>query len=161
MGLITGILSALIAAVVSLVVALISYISNRNALKSQREKLDRELQRSMTTKLYDKRLEIYPEAIQITEGLRKSRMEIQGKDISEAYFREIVVKLDEWHNTKAFLLLSEDSVQAFYALRRVTREKPELEGKYSKEHLERIWHAKNAFRYALRSDIQLLYREEI
>ncbi|KAM3106370.1 hypothetical protein ACKFKH_18960 [Phormidesmis sp. 146-20] len=160
MGFITGILSAVIAAGVSVVIALISYIANRNALKLQNEKFERELQRSMTTKLYDKRLEIYPEAIQITDGLRRSKIAIQGKGVPEEYFKGIVAKLDEWHSTRAFLLLSENAVQAFYALRKVVREKPGVEGVYSEEHLEKMWKAKGAFRYALRADIQLLYREE-
>ena len=160
MGWLTGVLSALIAALVSIAVALISYFSNRNELKLQREQLEREQQRSMTTKLYDKRLEVYPEAIQITDGLRKSKLAAQGQDISEDYFSTILEKLDEWHSKKAFLLLSERAVHSFYALRWVLREKPETATGYSQEHLGRIQQAKGKFRYALRLDIQLLYAEE-
>ncbi|NJO51774.1 MAG: hypothetical protein HC840_22790, partial [Leptolyngbyaceae cyanobacterium RM2_2_4] len=64
-------------------------------MKSEREKFERELQRSMTSKLYDLRLEKYPEAIAITDGLRRSRMSDPGEDLSEAYFKAILAKLDE------------------------------------------------------------------
>jgi hypothetical protein len=160
MELFTGVLSAAIAAVVSLVVALISFVTNKNTLKSEREKFERELQRSMTSKLYDLRLEMYPEAIAITDGLRKSRMTAQQPYLPETYFKEILTKLDEWHSARAFLLLSRSAVDTLYTLRKVLREKPELEGQYSKEQLEKIWKAKGAFRSALRSDIQFLYEEE-
>jgi hypothetical protein len=156
----TGILSAVIAAIVSLIAALISFITNKNTLKSERQKFERELQRSMTSKLYDLRLEIYPEAISITDGLRKARMVAPEESLSEEYFKAIVSKLDEWHGAKAFLLLSRNAIDTLYSLRKVLREKSEMNGKYSKEQLERIWRAKNAFRSALRSDIQFLHKEE-
>lgn len=159
MELLTGILSAVIAAMVSLIIALISFMTNKNTLKSEREKFERELQRSMTSKLYDLRLEMYPEAIAITDGLRKSRMSDQA-ELSEAYFKSILTKLDEWHGARAFLLLSRNAVNTLYTLRKVLREKPEMEGKFSKEQLEKIWKAKGAFRSALRADIQFLYEEE-
>lgn len=135
MELFTGVLSAVIAAIVSLIVALVSFVTNKNTLKSEREKFERELQRSMTSKLYDLRLEIYPEAIAITDGLRRSRMITQPEPLSETYFKNILTKLDEWHGTKAFLLLSRGAVNTLYTLRKVLREKPELEGQYSKEQL--------------------------
>ncbi|MBD2067944.1 hypothetical protein H6F93_10480 [Leptolyngbya sp. FACHB-671] len=160
MELFTGVLSAVIAAIVSLIIALISFVTNKNTLRSEREKFERELQRSMTSKLYDLRLEMYPEAIAITDGLRKSQMAAQQAHLSEAYFKDILKKLDEWHGARAFLLLSRSAVDTLYTLRRVLREKPEMEGQYSKEQLEKIWKAKGAFRSALRSDIQFLYEEE-
>jgi hypothetical protein len=159
MELITGVLSAVIAAIVSLVIAIISFIANRNTLKSEREKFERELQRNMTARLYDMRLEVYPEAIAITGGLRKTQMATQ-LNLSPDYFKAILSELDEWHGTKAFLLLSRNAVETLYTLRQVLRESPEANGTYSKDQLDRIWRAKGAFRSALRADIQLLYREE-
>jgi CHASE1-domain containing sensor protein len=129
MELLTGVLSAAIAAIVSLIIALISYLTNKNTLKSEREKFERELQRSMTSKLYDLRLEKYPEAIAITDGLRRSRMSDPGGDLSETYFKAILAKLDEWHGVQAFLLLSPNAVGKLYSLCKVLREKPEIEGK--------------------------------
>ncbi|MEO1094949.1 MAG: hypothetical protein AAFX01_08615 [Cyanobacteria bacterium J06638_28] len=160
MGFLSGILSALVAALVSVTVALISYISSRNELKSQRELLTRSQQREMTLRLYEQRIAVYPEAIQTTDGLRRSRLAAQGNALSPDYFQDILDRLDEWHGERAFLLLSEDAVHTFYALRRILREPPAAEGNYTPEQLERIKDAKDKFRYALRLDIQLLYREE-
>lgn len=161
MELLIAILSASIAAAVSLLVALISFVANRNALQAEYRKLERELQREMTAKLYDARLEVYPEAIAITDGLRRSQLAAQDDAVFEDYFRAILFKLDQWHSKKAFLLLSRNAVYTFYHLRKLLREPPELEGRYSPEQLDRIRRAKGEFRLALRSDIQILYREEM
>ena len=161
MELLIGLLSAAIAATVSLIVAIISFVANRNALKSARESFERELQREMTNKLYEARLEVYPDAIAITDGLRKSRMARQGESPSREYFEAILSKIDDWHGQKSFLLLSRPAVQALYNLRDILREPPDSNGQYSPEQLHRIWRAKGKFRSALRSDIQLLYEEEV
>jgi Rad3-related DNA helicase len=155
-----GILSAVIAAIVSLFIALISALANRRAIQAERERLEIQLQRDMTARLYDVRLEVYPKAIEITEGLRKSRVAEQGEDISENYFKSILKQLDDWNSTKAGFILSQNSLYKLYDLRRALREEPEANGKYSREQMTRIWQAKGAFRAALRADIQLLYKEE-
>ncbi|NJM84849.1 MAG: hypothetical protein HC839_00705 [Leptolyngbyaceae cyanobacterium RM2_2_21] len=161
MELLVGLLSAAIAAIISLVVAAISYLTNKNALQAERDRFEQELQRNMTTKLYNARLEIYPEAIAITDGLRKSRMGSQAETISQEYFSNLLIKLDQWHSTKAFLLLSPSAVKTLYQLRKLLRQQPEADGKYTEEQLNKIWQAKGSFRSALRSDIQLLYKEEV
>jgi CHASE1-domain containing sensor protein len=155
-----GILSAVIAAIVSIVVALISFLANKNELKSEREKFERAMQREMTNRLYEKRLEVYHEAILITNGLRRTYLTEHHEELDEAHFKTILAKIDEWHGSKAFLLLSKRAANTLYALRRVLREKPAGE-KYSLEQVDRITKAKTAFRIALRSDIQLLYEEEL
>jgi hypothetical protein len=156
----SGILNAIISAIVSLVVALVTVFASRNAIRAERERLERELQRNMTTRLYDVRLEVYPKAVEITEGLRKSHIAVQGKDITEDYFKNILNQLDTWHSTKAGFIISHRSLYKFYDLRNALREKPAANGKYSQQQLEKIRDAKGAFRASLRADIQLLYREE-
>ena len=155
-----ALLSAAIAATVSVLVALISVLANRTTLKAEREKLETELQRQMTAKLYDLRLESYPRAIEITERLRKSRMALQGPDISEDYFRSILQEIDEWNSTKAGFLLSENALQELYGLRAALRVEPAADGLYSSEQIAQMHLAKGRFRRALRADVQLLYAEE-
>lgn len=159
MELLSGILSAAIAAIVSLIVALVSFLTTRHTLRSEREKFEKELQRSMTVRLYEERLAAYPAAIAITDGLRKSRL-FAPEGVSEDYFAAILTRLDAWHSDKAFLLLSQRAVETLYELRRLLRDKPEQSDGYSKAQLEAIWRSKGKFRSALRSDIQLLYEEE-
>lgn len=155
-----AILTAIISAVVSLTVTLITVFGSRSAIKAEREKLERELQRSMTVKLYDVRIKAYPKAVDITEALRKSRLGEQGENITEDYFKNILNQLDAWHATEAGFIISRNSLNKLYALRKVLREKPESNGKYSSIQIDRIWEAKGELRAALRADIQLLFREE-
>jgi hypothetical protein len=100
----TAVLTAIVSAVVSLTVTLITVFVSRSSIKAEREKLERELQRSMTARLYDARLESYPRAMEVTEGLRKSRLVEQPDRVSQAYFRNILEELNQWHATKAPLL---------------------------------------------------------
>jgi len=157
----TGILTAVISAIVSLTVTLITVFVSRGNIRAEREKLERELQRSMTARLYDMRLEVYPQAVEITEKLRRSHMAEQGINLNENYFRDVLAQLDAWHATKAGFIISRRSLERLYALRKALREKPEAEGQYSQEQIERIAVAKGAFRASLWKDIQLLFEEEL
>jgi hypothetical protein len=160
MDVLVGILSAVVAAVVSLIVAVISSYNNRNALRVEREKLERELQRKLTEKLYDQRLEAYPEALEITDGLRPSRLLKCCEPLTEEYFQEIVTRLDKWQNTKAGFLLSDNSFAKLNELRAILREQPQGNGSYSSNQIERFLAARKSFRAALRTDMHLLFREE-
>jgi hypothetical protein len=156
----TTILTAIISATVSLTVTLITVFATRSTIKAEREKFERELQRSMTIKLYDARMAAYPQAMEITEGLRNSRLAEQGENLAEDYFKDIITKLDEWHATNAAFIMSRNSLGNLYTLRRALREKPESDGKYSSAQIKKIWDTKAEFRSGLRADIQLLFKEE-
>jgi hypothetical protein len=52
----TAILTTIVSAVVSLAVTLITVFVSRSSIKTEREKLERELQQTMTVRLYDARL---------------------------------------------------------------------------------------------------------
>ena len=155
-----AVLTAVISAIVSLTVTLITVFVSRSTIKAEHEKLERELQRSMTIKLYDVRIKAYPKAVEITEGLRKSHLSKQGETITEDYFKNILNQLDAWHATEVGFIISRNALYKLYALRKALREKPESNGKYSSVQINRIWEAKGNFRAALRADIQLLFREE-
>jgi len=156
-----GFVAAGVSGVVSLLIGVITVVVSRATIRAEREKLERELQRTMTARLYDVRLEVYPEAITVTEALRRSQMAAQGENLGEAYFKEVLARLDAWHATRAGFIMSLRSLDQLYTLRKALRQEPELEGRYSEEQVERIAVAKGDFRMALRRDIQLLYEEEI
>ena len=98
--------------------------------------------------------------MQITEGLRKSF--IIDNDISPTkdYLKSILKELDSWHATKAAFIISHTTLGRLYELRKALRQEPEVNGNYSSGQIEIIWKAKNAFRAALRDDIQLLFKED-
>ena len=157
----TGVITAVISAVVSLTVTLITVFVSKSNIRAEREKLERELQRSMTSRLYDVRLEAYPHAMEITEKIRRSRMREQGDKLNEQYFKDVLTELDAWHATKAGFILSRRSLDQLYTLREVLRQKPKSDGKYSPEQIEDIAITKGEFRASLWKDIQFLFSEEI
>lgn len=156
-----GVITAVISAVVSLAVTLITVFVSKSNIRAEREKLERELQRSMTLRLYDVRLDAYPHAMEITEKIRRSFMREQGNKLNEKYFKSVLTELDAWHATKAGFILSRRSLDQLYALRKALRQKPESGGKYSPEQVESIAVAKGEFRAALWKDMQFLFAEEI
>lgn len=160
MNLNDAVLTAGIAAVVSLLGALISHSASRRALAAEREKLERQLQRGLTEKLYNLRLGCYPEAMHITEQLRKSRLRDQLGGVTSEYTAGVLQALDAWHSKSAAFLLSAGALESLYEVRRALRDAPAEENKYSEAQIQRMWQAKNRLRQSLRSDIILLYGEE-
>ena len=156
----TAVLTTIVSAVVSLTVTLITVFVSKSSIKAERDKLQRELQRSMTARLYDARLESYPRAMEVTEGLRQSRLAEQRDRLSQAYFRTILDELDQWHATKAAFIISRGSLEQLWDLREQLRQKPGADGRYSSEQLQKIVDAKGKFRRSLWSDMQLLFKED-
>ena len=156
-----GVITAVISAVVSLTVTLITVFVSKSNIRAEREKLERELQRSMTLRLYNIRLDAYPHAMEITEKIRRSRMKELGGKVNEKYFKDVLTELDAWHATKAGFIISRRSLGQLYALRRALRQKPESGGKYSAEQIESVAVAKGKFRASLWKDMQFLFSEEI
>ena len=152
------ILSALIAGVISLTVAVIAFITNRFTLRSAQKRFDSQLQRNMTEKIYDMRLEHYPTAMKITDALRRSRL--SSKKVTKDYLRDVLNDIDKWHSTKAGFILSKNSLSQLYKLRDVLRHDPDKDGSYSDEIIDKIWRTKGAFRSALANDIKFLFLED-
>jgi hypothetical protein len=111
--------------------------------------------------LYDLRLACYPEALRITEPLRKSHLSNKDVSLNEEYLQHVLEELDSWHTNKAAFLLSYKALDALYELRQVLRDKPADEGSYSEAQIQRIWKSKGKFREELRRDIFLLFGEEL
>jgi len=65
------IVAGLVAGIVSLIVAVLSFYATVRTVRAERQKLERELTRRLTERLYDLRLKHYPRAFEITEGLGK------------------------------------------------------------------------------------------
>ena len=141
---------SIVTLIVSLVVIMVSVSVSRNTLSAAREKLDRELLRSMTAKLYDVRIESYPGGMEITEALRKSQLS-GNVTLSEDYLIGIKTQLDAWYSSKAGFVLSRHSAQCFSTLRKAIREKSESNGMYLPEQIDIMVRARREFRMALRA----------
>ena len=150
------IIAATIAAIVAIIGAIISYFTNRKSVRTELQKVEIELNRKLTEKLYDKRLEMYPPAFEITDGLLGEYL--FSSKISRDYLQTIYEQLMDWH--KKVIVLSDESLTAFQLLRTSLLTVIKSDEALSEENLRPIWLAKNGFRTALRKDLRLLYNEE-
>jgi len=156
----SALIAAGVAAAVSLVVGGLTYWATIRGHRAERLRLERELQRTMTAKLYDQRMAAYPKVWKITEALRRSSLEAAGAQVSPAYFAPVLAAIDEWAATDGAMILSSDTVDALYEIRRALRDEPDSPAGYTEAQIERMRTAKGRFRRELRRDVQLLFTEE-
>lgn len=142
---------AVFAGFVSLIVSIISaYISYRKINYDFKLK-EKEISHIYIEKLYDMRLVSYEEAFNLTEDLGKRR----GKSNEEVaiVIEDGLNNIVEWKKGTASLILSDDSLKAYYVLYDCLKVNPESEFNYSDKQIDKIWHARNSFRRKLRSEI--------
>jgi hypothetical protein len=151
-------ISALIAGAVSVAISIISYISVMLKSRSEKESLKRTLSRQLTGRLYELRLKHYPEAFTITDKLGK-RTGHNEEELPQL-FRNLFAELSKWKVGEPSLIMSADSLEAYYSLQHVLKRNPALGSKYNEEQLARIWKVRMAFRNQLRADVGLLFEEE-
>jgi hypothetical protein len=163
------VVAALIAAGVSIIASLVTYFTTKHQmslerenlakqLALEREKLETQLKRQFTDRLYDLRLQCYPDAFQITEGL--SQVSKMAEEDLYAFYQSVKEQLKTWKEKDANLLLSDDALKMFYELRKALGKNPERGAVYSDAQKEKIWRARNRFRAALRGDLGLLFEED-
>lgn len=148
-----------VATIVSIVVGGLTYEATVRGQRAERIRLERELQRTMTAKLYDRRMAAYPKAWTITEALRRSRMADDGVRSDPQYFHDVLSQLDDWAATDGAMILSSESVQALYELRQLLR-LPMPSGGHDDDHLNELRRSKGQLRRELRRDVELLFTEE-
>ena len=152
-----GLVSAIIAAVVALIGAILSFMANRRALRADLEKVEMELARKFTEKLYDQRLATYPIAFEITDDLRGKKL--FRAEITREYLQQALERLIDWHR-KNGLILSQDTVVGYKQLRNALETVIVREGALTEELLVPIQKGKVYFRACMRKDLNLLYSEE-
>ena len=158
------VLSAVIAAAVSLTVAtvtlVVSHRSTTASLRRDAERQDAEFRRTMTARLYDRRVATYPGLFQATSAFRRSRMRDAPKLVP--HLRQALAEVDEWHSREGGLLLSPRGHQRLLDLRRAVR--AVSDGEVYQGHLDElttaIWTSKNELRKAMRADLGLLFEED-
>lgn len=122
--------------------------------------------RAMTTTLYERRLEAYPELFGITEAFRRSTMRsVLGTGDPAAvdgHFDQARARMSEWYERCGGLIMSSRSYNAFRDLREsveafVGASGP---GRDDAAMVRTMWTAKNQLRGNLRRDIGLLFGED-
>ncbi len=164
LGALTGgevaLVSAAVAALVSLAVGVLTFVATVRGHRAENDRLERELQRTMTVKLYDRRMESYPKVWKTTDGLRRSQMIANDARSNPEHFRRLLADLDEWTAGDGAMILSKESVEASHEVRQALRDSPADGTNYSEAQIERAWQAKRRFRQELRRDVELLFNED-
>jgi len=152
------ILVAAIAGSVSLVVALFGllagYFQHRNAI----DKLKVEIDNKYNERLYEKRINLYPEAFRIASRIKKLKKPelIIPKNIQE----EILKELNVWAEGDAGLFMSNNTIKCYFELRESLGNNPGDGEFYTHRQVEKIWEARTNFRKALRADVGNLHKAE-
>jgi hypothetical protein len=151
--------AAIVAGIISLIVAGVSFVTNRLSTRAENAKQERALQRKLTEKLLDLRLDLYPGAFEITDQLQGDIL--FGGTLTRNDYMRVREQLIEWSKSKSGLILTDNSMHAFRELRSALEVNLNSDEALATDAvIRRIWEAKNRFRVALREDLHVLYAEE-
>lgn len=147
---------SIIASLTALCVSFITLFQYFKNQRFQQKQFDKNLNRSLTTKLYDLRLEHYPKAYEITDFIYKQK----GGNYSFEELKNVLEELIEWKKGIINLIISVEARDSYYVLRDVLMKNPAHQESYSKEQVGNIFTANKSFRKQLRRDLGFMYREE-
>jgi hypothetical protein len=165
-GLVTSeVAAAVIAAVVSVFVAAgsvgVTFITTRASLRRDRERQEADFRRTMTAKLYDRRVIAYQGLFAVTESFRSSKLN-DATDLNK-HLAEALERVDEWNSSEGGLILSaiayKELLRLRDAIRQYLKESPDSDQLLKLK--DAIWSRKNSLRKALRADLGLLFDEDI
>lgn len=147
--------AAIISAIIAISVAIVSLIIAYKREKAIVERFEKEQSRDLALRIYDRRMDTYPEAFAITERLDRSK----GLTLDDRLkmFKEARVKLAEWHGKGPALQMSAKSIKTYYLLVHSIGKQPTKSDHYSEIQLEKIRKCRSAFRLSLREDVGILH----
>jgi ABC-type multidrug transport system fused ATPase/permease subunit len=147
---------SILTAVASFVISIITLYQLFRNQRFQQQQFNKTLERSLTTKLLDLRLEHYPRAFEITELIYKEK----GGNYDFNKIKSSVDDLIEWKKGVINLIISNESLESFYALRDSMMKNPGENNQYSSEQIEKISKNTKELRKQLKRDLGFLFREE-
>jgi len=159
----SAVAAAVIAAIVSAVVAAgsvaVTVVTTRATLRRDHERQEADFRRTMTARLYDRRVATYPGLFAATDALRNSRLNA-ASDL-RSHLSEAMTQVDRWHATEGGLMLSARAYEQLLELRLAVRRY--LKEPADSDQLEllkyEIWDRKGKLRSAMRADLGLLFDE--
>lgn len=147
---------SLVTAMTSLIISLVALFQFYKSQNFQQKQFNKSINRNLTTKLYDLRLEIYPKAFEITDNIYKEK----GGNFDTEKLKNILNELIEWKKGKLNLIISSEALESYYQLRDNLMKNPANNKNYSSEQIEKITNSNNNFRKQLRRDLGFLFKEE-
>jgi hypothetical protein len=160
----SGVTAAVIAAAVSVAVATgtvtVTFLTTRASLRRDHERQEAEFRRTMTERLYDRRVAVYPGLFRATDAFRHSRLN-DAKDL-RSHLAEAVAEVDNWHAQEGGLLLSAGAYEQMLGLRIAVRQylNEAADSERTEQLKHDIWSRKNRLRDAMRADLGLLFDED-
>jgi len=147
---------SLVTAITSLVISLVALFQFYRNQNFQHKQFNKTINRNLTTKLYDLRLEIYPKAFEITDNIYKDK----GGNFDTIRLKNVLNELIEWKKGKLNLIISSEALESYYQLRNNLMKNPANNNNYSPDQIEKITNSNNNFRKQLRRDLGFLFKEE-
>lgn len=147
---------SIIAASASLVISFITLYQFFRNQRFQQYQFNKTLERSLTTKLLDLRLEHYPKAFEITDSIYKEK----GGNYDYTKIISSLNDLIEWKKGIVNLIISNESLESYYNLRDSLMRNQGDNSQYSLEQIQKISKNVKEFRRQLKRDLGFLFREE-
>lgn len=147
---------AIIAASTSLLISIITLFQFFKNQRFQQRQFNDSLNRTLTTKLYDLRLEHYPKAFEITDNVYRKKGGNYDFEAIQGSLRELI----DWKKGTVDLIISIEASDGYYKLRDALMKNPSHKNRYSNEQVEKIHSTTKYFRRQLRRDLGFLFREE-
>jgi hypothetical protein len=147
---------SIIASFTALCISIITFYQFFKNQRFQQKQFDENLNRTLTNKLYDLRIENYPLAYEITDIIYKHK----GGNYDSQELKTVLENLIVWKKGIVNLIISVECRDSFYDLRDVLMKNPANNQVYSKEQIDKIFGANKFFRKQLRRDLGFMYREE-
>jgi hypothetical protein len=159
-----GAAAAVIAAVVSVIVAtgsvIVTFLTTRASLRRDHDRQEAEFRRTMTARLYDRRVAVYPGLFAATDAFRTSRL-TAAKDLGK-HLAEALEQVDKWHAAEGGLILSTPAYEQLLELRKAVRRY--IQAPADSDQLDQlrheVWDRKGKLRAAMRADLGLLFDED-
>lgn len=153
-----NIMVALISASVSLVVALFGMLMNLIHHRNVLRKITIENRNKYLEKLYEKRIELYPEGFRIVS--RIILLKKPERIISEDIQKKLLIDLSVWVQGDAGLFMSKKTIKCYYELKDFLGNSPGNSPYYTANQAKKIWLARNQFLKSLRTDIGNLHNAD-
>jgi len=147
---------SIVASFTAIVISLITLFQFFKNQDYQNRQFNDSINRDLTKKLYDLRLEYYPEAYDISDRIYKEKGGTYKVDEIEKALDELI----SWKQGVVNLIISVETRDSYYSLRDSLMKKPANSVLYSEEQIEKISNLNRNFRKQLRRDLGFLYREE-
>ncbi len=152
------IITVLIAGSISIIVSIVGFVSSWIALRAKRNEIYTQLKNGYMERLYEMRLQHYPQALEITKYL--TMLPKGGKSFNRDHVLAIRNSLGDWLNSHGGLVASGSVISASHKVRERLSANYGGNQEYTREQMEKMIMVTVNFRRELRADIRFLHASD-